>query len=824
MKSLFKRTLAVASSSVLLASQIAATMNVNISAADLTGSASANLVVNKAQILDVPVPEVHPEIATREGKEQPSNWADKINVALTASDAILIERNMQDYRENAKKLLEQYASKYFTPADIEDIISSLGDAEGYAEPDGTAYAVAEVTDFSFVVSRAVEELLKRNNKIGKITTDNGIEINVDWSSLVMNGTIRVDAELDYATKTVAYKTTFIDELGNKITTPEQAEKYCQRKVAEVRQILIDSAAKTGGPIEEFTSLVDDTLSVFERVDAKANAALDRVNTISYHYEAAKLDADAMYNELAEEVKSKLPKRYVATFENKKPDAATPYLDDNRVNKIADKVVATANKYLSGVAEVDLSTSDVKYILNESYDWVVDVNACNGSLEFKLPDDQHAELLAALQNDADLIEKYAAEDKMIVDVVSHKEVFATADTNYTTEGKVYFDIIRVIDEIVLDDLVEETTTTTTTTSTTTTTTTTSTTTTTTTTDTTTTTTTTKEGGEIETTSTTTTTKEGGEIETTSTTTTTKEGGEIETTSTTTTKNGGEIETTSTTTTKEGGEIETTSTTTTKEGGEIETTSTTYATYVSFEVNGLTKDNLLYWSEEDEAFDISELSVKLHFVLAGVDQPEVVDVTDAFKPEASNVNELTLGEGLGYDYVPVNLKLVDEDAVQSVIFDHGFGTELIEQEGLYNGKQIDKLRVYITLRGDADLNGSIDSLDAQQALMYYLETQVMGKTALEVLDEAGFLANQSSRKKEIFQFSHYAADVHDGNGELQAIDAQNILAYYLENNVVLSGAGWNDASVVGQAVVPNHALHAAPLGADDNATSENGWNLD
>ena len=157
------------------------------------------------------------------------------------------------------------------------------------------------------------------------------------------------------------------------------------------------------------------------------------------------------------------------------------------------------------------------------------------------------------------------------------------------------------------------------------------------------------------------------------------------------------------------------------------------------------------------------------------------------------------------------------------DNGFGDELIEQEQLYNGEQVDKLHVYLTLRGDTDLDGKITALDAQFANLYFLETVVLGKTAEDLLEDpdSAYLNRLGEMRAELFQFSHYACDTHDGNGEISALDSQDIRMYFLENTVLDSGTEWNE--IANSDVVPFDDLHAAPLGRDEYVGHTDGWQL-
>ena len=185
-------------------------------------------------------------------------------------------------------------------------------------------------------------------------------------------------------------------------------------------------------------------------------------------------------------------------------------------------------------------------------------------------------------------------------------------------------------------------------------------------------------------------------------------------------------------------------------------------------------------------------------------------------------------------PVNFVLQDVLTVQKAVKDAGYGQDLIDQEGLVQGKQAGRFTVILVLRGDSDLNGQISAEDPQYALVYYTETLLAQQSAKKLLnDENGtYLKNKGDKKEAFFPYSHYAMDVtcdkskqtgdvvyNDGNITVE--DAQMILWYYLEVVVTeRSNVSWSHEDVIGKEITVMDKLHADPNAEDPYATDYRG----
>ena len=313
-------------------------------------------------------------------------------------------------------------------------------------------------------------------------------------------------------------------------------------------------------------------------------------------------------------------------------------------------IDAAKKFANDKVSVDLKATDFAEIVDEGYDYEITVpNGFSADVEFKLADDKNADVFDAIEMAYG--DQWAAEGYELVSVTSHKEVTLNAETDRLVDSeKLFYDVVRIIDEVLLKK-VEETTTTTEETTTEETTTTTE---------------------ESTTEETTTTTEESSEEETTTTTeeSTTEE-------STTTTEEISEISEEETTTTTEesttSAPIETTSTEPTTDSEPVETTTTTEGTDVygeeglyelAFNAEGVA-DELVYWSEETTEFDFDNLSVKMVLSITSEDGSSTskdIDVTAAFEPKQKSPQDFDF---VGFANYNIQIALTDVGAIRSAL---------------------------------------------------------------------------------------------------------------------------------------------------------------
>ncbi|MBR6717699.1 MAG: hypothetical protein IKI77_05065 [Oscillospiraceae bacterium] len=768
MKSLFKRTLAAATGSILALSQFAAvTANVNVTAADETPAASSSAVtIDKDFVLFVPIDEKEPMNGLH------SDWNDKLETALMGTTDKTFTFGLERGKTEAKKIM--LWSDRIDSATADEILAAVSAATVKTTSDGKGTAEIEIADLGQIAGRLIEQEMRIQND-GKEGTVGGKPVKADWSKLNLSGKVKVEAETDFAKKTVSYQVTFIDEKGTEYKDYKGIEQYVLAKVDEAAALLKDAAAKNGGNTAKFNDKLDKYVAKAKKGEGYIAKMVEAVQAIT----ATNSTPDGLYTDytgkLVDAAKSVgAPDYYtnksVNKFNEEKPATVSQFWTDERVQKEYDKAVDLVKENFGEYVDVTLKLSDIQSIVEGA-----------NSAEYTVPNGYSVEAILNIDDDkADEVEKairdkheaeWLANGYKIVSIDSSKKITAKADTEYAMKGELFYDVERIINVVT-----EPITTTTTTTS----------------------------VVSSETTTTTTVTDSNTTpSETTSTDTDTNTTPtQTETTSTDTDTNTTPTETTPTDTD--------TNTTPTQ-------TETTPATYASFEFEGIEDEGLVYWSEEDSKFDLSKLSVSLHFYEGGVEQVrKTVDVTGAFAAEYDNPSQLTMPERTGLTVASVYFKLTDEAAVQKAITDAGY-SDLIEEQGIKNGLEAGKFSVYLVLRGDTNLDGKVGVQDSQLALVYYTETKVAQKDASELLNDPDciYLEDKGADQVAFFPYSHYAMDV-DGNGEITVEDSQNILKYYTEINV--SGnddVTWDHAKIFGEKKIPREDLHAEPLGRDTYA---------
>ena len=640
MKSLFKRTIAAASSSVLVLSQLATVAaNVNVSAAD-----AAPLSIDKKFVLDVPVDEKDP---LKQG--QFSDWNDEAESLILAVGEKTVTASTVKAKNIARKAANKAAAKYghVSSAEIDEVLGGIADtATIVLDGKGGFKATATCANVGPTIGKFCEDELALRGYPAK--NSEGNDVVIDWSSFKASGSIVVEGKFDFAKKTFSYETTLIDENGTAYKNDKGIEAYAAKKATEAYELVISqrdgNSAATTKKLADCKKYVADKIAVVrDFADAFASIAVSGTDPNAVY---------ADYLKAAEDLgKSYVPAKYAAKadeliskVEEKKPETIQAALADERVNEYYDVAVDFANTALDGKATINFTTADAAAILNDAYDFDIKITkGPSADVTFKIADDQADELLAAVKAlDKDVkvyakalldagytvvledgsVPKFADEcEYAYKEIVSEKKVTAKADTEYGVKGTLGYDVERIIKKVVLTET-KKTTTTTTTTST------------------------------------------------------------------------------------------STSTSTTTSSSSTESTSTTPATYVSFEIKGVEDQGLVYWSEETGTFDLSKLSITLHFFEKGKDTGKTVDVTNAFKPDATSPKDLKLGEGLGISAIPVNFVLQDVLTVQKAVKDAGYGQDLIDQEGLVQGKQAGRFTVILVLRGDSDLNGQISAEDPRR----------------------------------------------------------------------------------------------------------------
>lgn len=762
MKSIFKRTLAAASSSILVLSQLSAVAaTVNVSAADeAPAAASSATTIDKEFVLFVPIDEETPWNGLH------SDWNDKLEAAALTAGAKSFTIGLDRGKKYAKKAMLK--SDRVSSATADEILAAVSEAKVETDGKANGKATIEIADLAPVCGELIEQEMRIQNG-GKEVTFNGKPVEVDWSKLTLKCTAIVDVKTDFDAKTVSYEVTLKDENGKEYKDYKAVEEYVLAKVDEAAALLKEAGAKNGGDTARFNEQVDKYVKKAKNGEGYIAAMIEAVKAIT----ASASDIDTLYtdysNKLIEAAKSvNAPEYYtnkaINKFNAEKPASASALWTDERVQDGYDAAVDIVSRNYGDIVDVQLKLSDIQGIVENATSASYKIDGYTAEAILEIEDDKADEVKAAIEA------KLAAENKKLVSFKSAKKITAKGESDYGMKGSAFYDVERIIT--------------------------------------------------IETEAiTTTTTSEPAPSVTTTTTAvpasdTTKPGTDTETSPiTTSTEPVTSTDTAPITTSTEPVTSSTTPITTTSEAP---VTSTTPATYVSFEFKGIEDKGYVYWSEEDSKFDLSGLSVYLHFYESGVEQPaKTAEVTDAFKPEFTSPSEMTMPENIGCAASSVYFILKDAAAVQKAVKDAGYDDALIEQEGIKEGLRAGKFTVYLVLRGDTDLNGEVSVEDVQLALVYYTETAVAKRKASVLLKDDKYLYNNTlgELQEAYFPYSHYAMDVHDGNGEISVEDVQNILQYYTEITVAKHyDKNWDDAKIVGQKVVPMEELHKEPLTYD------------
>lgn len=771
MKSIFKRTLAAASSSILVLSQLSAVAaTVNVSAADeAPAAASSATTIDKEFVLFVPIDEETPWNGLH------SDWNDKLEAAALTAGAKSFTVGLDRGKKYAKKAMLK--SDRVSSATADEILAAVSEAKVETDGKANGKATIEIADLAPVCGELIEQEMRIQNG-GKEVTFNGKPVVVDWSKLTLKCTAIVDVKTDFDAKTVSYEVTLKDENGKEYKDYKAVEEYVLAKVDEAAALLKEAGAKNGGDTAKFNEKVDKYVKKAKNGEGYIAAMIEAVKAIT----VSASDIDALYtdysNKLIEAAKSvNAPEYYtnkaINKFNAEKPATVSAVWTDEKVQDCYDAAVDIVSKNYGDIVDVQLKLSDIQGIVENATSASYKIDGYTAEAILEIEDDKADEVKAAIE------EKLAAENKKLVSFKSAKKITAKGESDYGMKGSAFYDVERII-------TIETEAITTTTTS---------------------------EPAPSTTTTTEAKTDVTGTETTASGTGTTVSGTETTVSGTETTVSGSETTVSGTETTVSGSETTAPVTSTTSE---TPVTSTTPATYVSFEFKGIEDKGYVYWSEEDGKFDLSGLSVSLHFYESGVEQPaKTVEVTDAFKPEFTSPSEMTMPENIGCAASSVYFVLKDAAAVQKAITDAGYDQALIEQEGIKDGLRAGKFTVYLVLRGDTDLNGEVSVEDVQLALVYYTETAVAKKKASVLLKDDKYLYNNTlgEMQEAYFPYSHYAMDVADGNGEISVEDVQDILRYYTEITVAKHyDKNWDDEKIVGQKVVPMDELHKEPLTYD------------
>ena len=707
-------------------------------------------------------------------QELESDWAKLVEGALIDSEGKSFELNVADVIDSA-----DFSDK--NAAYVEKVQKCIVGNPSVKIKNSVAVMTAQVDATSYVQSNIIDAIKKELTKQGAAS----IIDDIDFSMLEKKGTFTAAVDGDSIENTAANKAAgtantirvkgavFVDSEGNQVATYADAKAYAASTVQQLKVEVTKKAAAAN-----LTVNLDNLLATYQNKMEKAFSYADKAIAKSAHEEFATADETLAWLKVQKDQRT-------TRF-----DVPGSVADLAKYGDTLNKAVAEVNKAFQNVGvnyTVDVSMDDVTSLLNSGSDFVADANADTNvyTVTFKVPDtDVDADYFSTVEG----IEKYYAAhpDQAEADGVtdadysqlvydsSYKLVTAQGDADNDTLAGVpsgYFNVERIIK---FKDKATTTTTTTTTTdvSGTTTTDVSGTTTTdvsggTTTTDVSGGTTTTDVSGGTTTTDvsggTTTTDVSGGTTTTDvsgGTTTTDVSGG------TTTTDVSGGTTTTDvsggTTTTDVSGE--TTTTTTTGTGGSETTTTTTTGTTGTITPVGTTTLEVevnptnFYFSVDERELKPSDLFSKFDIVDEEGTHFNALEA-GAVTLDKTTPKEIFDAEGKAYCVTEVNAYFTDPTTADAEPVAAPVNPT-----------------VYIGVKGDADLNSTVDVQDAVTILTYYAKASAGQQNVAFNEDEnlnkfIFFLADVDTESK---------AGMNNGSELMSIQDGVNVLTFYAKKS--------------------------------------------
>ena len=748
MKKVFNKVIAVAATVPLALTQGFAVM---ANAADAT-------TISVEKVLNI------------EPQELESSWAKLVEGALIVSEGKSFELDVADIIDSA-----DFSDK--NAAYVEKVQKCIVGNPSVNIQNSVAVMTAQVDATSYVQSNIIDAIKKELTKQGAAS----IIDDIDFSMLEKKGTFTAAVDGDSIENTAANKAAgtantirvkgavFVDSEGNQVATYADAKAYAASTVQQLKVEITKKAAAAGVSVN-----LDNLLATYQKKVEKAFSYADKAIATSAHEEFATADETLAWLKAQKEKKT-------TRF-----DVPGSVADLAKYGNTLDKAVAEINKAFQKVDvnyTVDVSMDDITSLLNSGSDFVADANADTNvyTVTFKVPDENvDADYFSTVEG----IEKYYAAhpDQAEADGVteadysqlvydsSYKLVTAQGDADNDTLAGVpsgYFNVERIIK---FKDKSTTTTTTTDVTSTTTTDVSGGTTTTdvsggTTTTDVSGGTTTTDVSGGTTTTNvsggTTTTDVSGGTTTTDvsgGTTTTNVSGG------TTTTDVSGGTTTTDvsggTTTTDVSGE---TTTTTTSGTGGSETTTTTTSTGTITPVGTTTLEVEVnpanfYFSVDERELKPSDLFSKFDIVDEEGTHFDALEA-GAVTLDKTTPKEIFDAEGKAYCVTEVNAYFTDPTTADAEPVAAPVNPT-----------------VYIGVKGDADLNGSVDVQDAVTILTYYAKASAGQENVAFNEDE--------NLNKFIFFLAdvdtEFKAGMNSGSELMSIQDGVNVLTFYAKKS--------------------------------------------
>lgn len=215
-----------------------------------------------------------------------------------------------------------------------------------------------------------------------------------------------------------------------------------------------------------------------------------------------------------------------------------------------------------------------------------------------------------------------------------------------------------------------------------------------------------------------------------------------------------------------------------------------------VDAAPADGGIYWSDEEEAFDLTDLNATLNVYVDG-ELAESIAVSDAyFAADAASASEIAYIAYGEYD-VTVALTADGAAALEAEVAALGYDTAAMADAGIDEGLEACTFSVTLVTRGDVTLDGLVDTGDAIDALQIYTYSTILGYTP-EVIAE--------NIKTVDLEAAFYAGDL-DATSEIDSADAIDILNYYTSTDILNQDVAWDD--VTGFDVTHTAEQHMNPL---------------
>ena len=672
-----------------------------------------------------------------EPQELESSWAKLVEGALIVSEGKSFELNVADVIDSA-----DFSDK--NAAYVEKVQKCIVGNPSVKIENSVAVMTAQVDATSYVQSNIIDAIKKELTKQGAAS----IIDDIDFSMLEKKGTFTAAVDGDSIENTAANKAAgtantirvkgavFVDSEGNQVATYADAKAYAASTVQQLKVEVTKKAAAAN-----LTVNLDNLLATYQNKMEKAFSYADKAIAKSAHEEFATADETLAWLKAQKEKKT-------TRF-----DVPGSVADLAKYGNTLDRAVAEINKAFQKVDvnyTVDVSMDDITSLLNSGSDFVADANADTNvyTVTFKVPDENvDADYFSTVEG----IEKYYAAhpDQAEADGVteadyselvydsSYKQVTAQGDADNDTLAGVpsgYFNVERII-----KFKKKSTTTTTTTVSGTG---------------------TDVSGGTTTTVSGTGTDVSGGTTTTVSGTGTDVSGGTTTTVSgtgtdvsggTTTTVSGTDVSGSTTTTTTGTGDSETTTTTTTTNTGTITPVGTTT---LEVEVNPTN----FYFSVDERELKPSDLFSKFDIVDEEGTHFDALEA-GAVTLDKTTPKEIFDAEGKAYCVTEVNAYFTDPTTADAEPVAAPVNPT-----------------VYIGVKGDADLNSTVDVQDAVTILTYYAKASAgQGNVAFNEDENLNkfifFLADVDTESK---------AGMNSGSELMSIQDAVNVLTFYAKKS--------------------------------------------